>query len=59
MYLDIALVVFFGYSLGLIFEKFNIPKIVGMIIACILIGPFCLDLICRLSFYRNQTAAGR
>ncbi len=45
MYLDIALVVFFGYSLGLIFEKFNIPKIVGMIVGGILIGPFCLDLI--------------
>ncbi len=45
MYLDVALVVFFGYSLGLVFEKFNIPKIVGMIVGGILLGPFCFNLI--------------
>lgn len=45
MYFDIALVVFVGYSLGFIFEKINIPKIVGMILAGIIIGPFCLNLI--------------
>ncbi len=45
MYLDIVLIIFAGYSLGILFEKFNIPKIVGMIIAGIIIGPFGFNLI--------------
>ncbi len=45
MYLDIVLVIFTGYTLGFVFERFNIPKIVGMIISGILIGPFAFNLI--------------
>ncbi|VEU82018.1 cation:proton antiporter [Acholeplasma hippikon] len=43
--LDLGLILILGFTVGLIFEKIKIPKIVGMIVIGILIGPSFLNLI--------------
>lgn len=45
MLFSIALVLFFGFIGGLIFNKLRLPKLVGMIIVGFLIGPSVLDLL--------------
>lgn len=43
--LSVVIILFSGYMLGKIFEKFNLPKIIGMLFAGIIIGPFSLNLL--------------
>jgi NhaP-type Na+/H+ or K+/H+ antiporter len=43
--LSIAIILLLGYLIGVIFEKFKIPKLVGMIVVGIVCGPFLLNII--------------
>lgn len=45
MLFSIALILFLGFLVGLVFEKIKIPKLVGMILVGIIIGPYSLNLI--------------
>ncbi len=45
MLLSLGLIILLGFSIGVIFEKIKIPKIVGMIFIGILMGPSVLDII--------------
>ena len=42
---SLSLILFAGLSLAAICEKIRLPRIVGMIVAGILLGPFVLDLL--------------
>lgn len=60
MLLSLGLVLILGFLTGFLFEKIKIPKIVGMIIIGILIGPSFLNLInpnlINISSYLRQIA---
>lgn len=45
MLISIALIFLTGLFLGDIFEKINLPKFIGMILAGVLLGPYALNLI--------------
>ena len=45
MLYSIALILIIGFIIGFIFEKIRIPKLVGMIIVGLFIGPYCLNLL--------------
>lgn len=43
MVTSLGLIFILGIALSLLCKKFNIPELVGMIVAGIIIGPYCLD----------------
>ncbi len=45
MLVSFALIFIIGMALGTVFEKIKLPKLLGMLLAGILIGPFVLNLI--------------
>jgi len=45
MLTSLALIIFLGLGLGRIFEKLNLPRLVGMLITGIVLGPSVLNLI--------------
>lgn len=45
MLLSLALIVFTGFALGGIFQKFKLPTLLGMILTGIILGPYVLNLI--------------
>jgi len=45
MLTSLGLILIFGYILGLLFEKLNLPSLLGMLITGIIVGPFALDLL--------------
>lgn len=45
MLLSLALIFLSGMALGKIFERFKLPKLLGMLLTGILLGPYVLDLL--------------
>ena len=45
MLTSLGLILIFGYILGLLFEKINLPSLLGMLITGIIVGPFALNLL--------------
>lgn len=45
MLTSLALIFLVGFSLGAICQKFKLPRIIGMLLTGILLGPFVLDLL--------------
>ena len=45
MLLSLALIFLSGMALGKIFEKFKLPKLLGMLLTGILLGPYVLNLL--------------
>ncbi len=45
MLMSLALIFLVGMSLGAIFNKIKVPKIIGMLLAGMLLGPYILDLL--------------
>lgn len=45
MLTSLGLILIIGYILGLLFEKFNLPSLLGMLITGIIVGPFALNLL--------------
>lgn len=45
MLTSLGLILIFGYILGLLFEKLNLPSLLGMLIIGIAVGPFALNLL--------------
>lgn len=45
MLLSLALIMIFGLALGALFEKIHLPRLVGMLLVGIVLGPFVLNLL--------------
>ena len=45
MLTSLGLLLIIGYILGLLFEKLNLPSLLGMLITGIIVGPFALNLL--------------
>lgn len=45
MLTSLGLILIVGYILGLLFEKLNLPSLLGMLITGIVVGPFALNLL--------------
>lgn len=45
MLTSLGLILIFGYALGRVFEKLNLPPLLGMLITGILVGPYALNLL--------------
>lgn len=45
MLTSLGLILIVGYLLGLVFEKLNLPSLLGMLITGIVVGPFALNLL--------------
>ncbi len=45
MLTSLGLILIIGYILGLLFEKLNLPSLLGMLITGIIVGPFALNLL--------------
>ncbi|MEX1376864.1 MAG: cation:proton antiporter [Eubacteriales bacterium] len=45
MLTSLGLILIFGYLLGLVFQKINLPSLLGMLITGIIVGPFALNLL--------------
>lgn len=54
MLLDWIIILITGYSIGYLFSWLKLPKIIGMIVAGMLIGPYGLNLI-SFSYYNTES----
>lgn len=45
MLTSLGLILIFGYLLGLVFQKLNLPSLLGMLITGIIVGPYALNLL--------------
>lgn len=52
LFLSILVLLIFSYSFGQLFNKYNLPRVVGEILGGIVLGPSCLRLISP-EFYNN------
>ena len=53
--ITIALMLFTGYLMTRITRKFKLPNVTGYILAGILMGPYCLDMVpVKVDVYKRQ-----